>query len=476
MTENSRKIQYLAGVCASLGFLFTGAALSWPSPVLPKFKNNETNVQISDAQSSWMVALVTAGALPGCFIGKILAEQLGRKKTFYASAIPGIIGASIKIFAVVPELLYLARLLEGCTTGMVAVVTMIYITEISDKEVRGALGMLVQVMNNIGSLLMYSIGPFVSYTVLNCIVLAIPITYVLACIWIPESPYYYLQEGRVVSARKEFMKLKRVYDEKWIDEQLDIIRVNVKQNMENKGTLKELLTNLKYRRAIYIIAGLKLLQYLTGALAIQSYLEVIFRQSSSISGPRASIIYGFVQLIAGLAATFLVDRFGRRILLILSSLGVAVSLTAVGAYFFLQDWVQLHPDILSRFGILPLMGILGFNVLYSIGIGNIPYVMQAELFPINVKAIASSTATMTACIFSFIVAKGYQSVKDILGHYAVFWIFASVAFIGIFFVYFFVPETKGKSLEEIQNVQFHVMEYEMEDLNRRNNETREIES
>lgn len=90
---------------------------------------------------------------------------------------------------------------------------MIYITEIADKEIRGSLGMLVQVMNNLGSLIMYGVGPFVSYTVLNSIVLTIPVVYVLACTWIPESPYYHLKDGRIAAARKEFMVIKGSKDE-----------------------------------------------------------------------------------------------------------------------------------------------------------------------------------------------------------------------------------------------------------------------
>lgn len=86
--------------------------------------------------------------------------------------------------------------------------TMIYITEIADKEIRGALGMSVQVTNNLGSLIVYSIGPFVSYNILNGMVFAIPVTNLLCCLWIPESPYYHMKDGRIAAARKEFMKLK----------------------------------------------------------------------------------------------------------------------------------------------------------------------------------------------------------------------------------------------------------------------------
>lgn len=136
--------------------------------------------------------------------------------------------------------------------------------------------------------------------------------------------------------------------------------------------------------------------------------------------------------------------------MIVSCSGVALSLTAVGIYFFLQDYIKINSETLSAISSLPLIGVLGFNILYAVGIGTIPYIMQAELFPINVKTIASSAATMISCILNFTVTKSYQSIKDVFGHYIVFWIFAGIAYIGVVFVYFLVPETKGKSLEEIQ--------------------------
>lgn len=156
-------------------------------------------------------------------------------------------------------------------------------------------------------------------------------------------------------------------------------------------------------------------------------------------------------MVTGIGATFLAGWFGRRVLMLVSSLGVALSLTAVGIYFFLQDSIKISPDSLALISPLPLVGILGFNILYAVGIGNLPYIMQAELFPINVKTVASSAATMFACVLIFVVAKCYQSIKDNFGHYTVFWSFASIAYLGVFFVYFLVPETKGKTLEEVQD-------------------------
>ncbi|KAJ8728023.1 hypothetical protein PYW08_016408 [Mythimna loreyi] len=451
MTEKpDRKVQYLAGVCAAFAFTFTGATLAWSSPAIPKFKNGESNVIITDAQTSWVVSLHSAGALLGCYFGQVLNEKAGRRRTFFGSAVPALLGAVILLNTSLPELMCVARFLMGLATGIIAVVTMIYITEIADKEIRGALGMTVQVMSNLGSLTIYSIGPFVSYTTLNWIIMIIPIFYVLLCLWIPESPYYHLKDGRFEAAKREFMRLQRNRDERAVDDQMKIMRDHVRESMENKTTLKELLTNMRYRKAVYIVTGLKLLQYMTGILVIQSYLEPIFRQSNFVSGPIASIVYGFVQLGAGIGATFLSRWFGRRILLFISCLGVSLAMTLVGLFFFLQDAMQVSTEISRAISWMPLVGILGFNVLYAVGVGNLPYVLQAELFPVNVKGVASSTATMLACILSFLVTKCYQQVKDACGHYMVFWSFAAVGYVGLFFIYFFVPETKGKTLEEVQ--------------------------
>lgn len=164
---------------------------------------------------------------------------------------------------------------------------------------------------------------------------------------------------------------------------------------------------------------------------------------------------------SGIAATFTAGYFGRRVLLLTSSVGVALALTLVGLYFFLQDFIRVSPETLSSISLLPLIGVLSFNILYAVGVGNIPYIMQVELFPINVKTIASSAATMMACVLNFFVTKSYQSIKDNFGHFTVFWSFASIAYFGVFFVYFFVPETKGKSLEEVQdNMQEGIEEVE----------------
>ncbi|XP_077300010.1 facilitated trehalose transporter Tret1-like [Arctopsyche grandis] len=462
MAEGRKTVQYAAGICATLTMVYQGIVLGWPSPMIPKLLSGEAGIDITKEQCSWVASLVAFGATPGCIIAQYLGDKIGRKKTILIVAFPCAFGSLMTIFVSTPLLLYIARFISGMGSAIAVVVVSIYIGEISDKQIRGALGTLLTTMANMGNVIIYTVGPFVSYTTLNIICLLVPITFFIACTWIPESPYYYLKIDKFDEAGKEMMKLKSLKTMETIENDLIQIQKHVKRDMEKKTSVVELLKKKEYRKAVIILAGLKILQQLTGTLVIQSYLETILRQTTmKISGAVGSAIYGVVQLIAGICSAIFVDRMGRKPLLFASSLGTGISLTAVGVYFYIQNVVKADVDTMSSISWLPIFGLVGFNVLYSIGLGNLPYVLQSEIFPTNVKSAASSIMTIFGATMAAIVTKMYQGLADTFGIHSVFWMFAAVSYIGVFFVYFVVPETKGKTLEEIQRKLNNISEVEI---------------
>lgn len=153
---------------------------------------------------------------------------------------------------------------------------------------------------------------------------------------------------------------------------------------------------------------------------------------------------------SGLMPSVLADRLGRRPLLIFSYLGVTVSLAVVGIYFFLMEVIGLSIEILSPYGFITLTGIICSNIISTIGFQSIVHVVAGEIFPLNVRATAMTALSIFGGLLSFVVARGYQILKDCLGLCGVFWIFAGVALFGAIFTITFIPETKGKSLKEIQ--------------------------
>lgn len=148
--------------------------------------------------------------------------------------------------------------------------------------------------------------------------------------------------------------------------------------------------------------------------------------------------------------SFLADRVGRRPLLIYSYLGTGICLATVGFYFFLLEVIRVDLNYLTPYGFVTFTGIILSNIISTIGFQSILIVIPGELFPLNVKAVAMTSLSIFGGLLSFAVARGYQLLKDLLGLCGVFWIFAAVAFGGALFSLIFVPETKGKSLREIQ--------------------------
>lgn len=149
-----------------------------------------------------------------------------------------------------------------------------------------------------------------------------------------------------------------------------------------------------------------------------------------------------------MVGSFLVDRMGRRPLLISSYLGTGISLVIVGLHLFLLN--VIHVDSLRNYSFVPVAAIIASSVISTFGFVALSSVIPAEIFPLNVKAVAMTSLNIFGGVLGFVVGKGYQNVKDVLDLHGVFWIFASIAFFGAVFSYFVIPETGGKSLNDIQ--------------------------
>lgn len=147
------------------------------------------------------------------------------------------------------------------------------------------------------------------------------------------------------------------------------------------------------------------------------------------------------------ASAYAVDKLGRRPLLIISCTCCGIALFAEGFYFYLQDY--LKADV-SNIGWLPVAGVMVYIVMNPVGLNTVPYIVQGEIFPTNIKAIGSSVSTFYSGMNAFIVSKSFQPVSKMLGMYSTFWIFSAFCFSGVLFAIYVLPETKGKSFVEIQ--------------------------
>lgn len=268
-------------------------------------------------------------------------------------------------------------------------------------------------------------------------------------IWFPESPYYLVSKGRYDEAAQTIAYFKGIEDKEEIKEELDLVISNVSENVDRqKWTDKIVQLNLpNNRKALCIVIGLIIAQQFSGSFSTMQYLEVFFREANiSIDSNIATIIVLAVGLISGALSTMTVEKAGRRSLLIVSSMGACITLLILGIYLFLNA----HNIDVSTFNWLPVVDVILFQIAYQIGLGTLLNALIGELFPTNVKGIAGAIVTISDGLFSFAVSKLYQVIGDALGKHVIYFFFAGSCLIAFLLILAFMPETKGKTFNEIQ--------------------------
>ncbi|KAK5784712.1 hypothetical protein PVK06_039239 [Gossypium arboreum] len=196
--------------------------------------------------------------------------------------------------------------------------------------------------------------------------------------------------------------------------------------------------------------GLLVLQQLSGINGVLFYSSNIFASAGVASSDVATFGVGAIQVIATGVTTWLVDKTGRRLLLMVSSAGMTLSLLIVAVAFYVEGIVAKDSDLYGIMGILSLVGLVAFVIAFSLGIGAIPWVIMSEILPVNIKGLAGSVATLANWLTSWVITMTANLLLTWSGG-GTFTIYAVVTAFTVVFVALWVPETKGRSLEEIQS-------------------------
>ncbi|XP_049809580.1 facilitated trehalose transporter Tret1-like [Schistocerca nitens] len=340
-----------------------GVVLAWSSPAVPKLPH------LTAAEASWVGSLPSLAAALGPWLGGWAADRIGRRTTALLGALP--IAASWVALMFVehaPTWLCIVRFVSGLGIGLIMPALGMYGAEIFQANIRGALSMVQQPSITTGFMLDYCIGPFVSYTALAAIGLAVPLLFLVTFFWVPESPYYLLAKGRDEDAAES---LRSVYhDQAWQASQ-ENIRSNCSSNKAvedskvNEASVLDLFRSRRCRRALASSLGVLCAEQLAGINAVLFYTQSIFDAAGGDVDSRvAPIIVNGAMLLESCVTPFLVDRLGRRPLLIFSSTGMSVALTVLAVYFYLSDTGKSVKNI----GWLPLTALVFYIVTYTAGL------------------------------------------------------------------------------------------------------------
>lgn len=441
--------QYAAGLAATLGALAAGMVLAWTSSAGDGgiHLQERYNIPISATEFSWIGSLTPLGAGVICIPIGILADIIGRKYSMLLMVIPFSVGWLLIIFANSVLMFYFGRFITGLSGGAFCVTAPMYAVEIAESEIRGSLGSYFQLLLTVGILCSYILGNYVNMFVLSIISAIAPLLFFAVFMFMPETPMYYLKKGKEDAARSSLLWLRGSnYN---VEHELQSQKASLEEASNNNISFMVAIRSKAAVKGLIIAYGLMFFQQLSGVNAVIFYSGQIFKDAGSSLEPAiATIIVGVMQVVAVFISTLIVDRFGRRLLLLSSIVAMFVTTLILAIYFYLME---KNAESVTQIGWLPLVSVCIFVILFSLGFGPIPWMMMGELFAPEVKGVAASSACLFNWLMAFVVTKFYSDLENALQiKGGAFWIFSGVCALGIFFVYFVVPETKGKSLDDIQ--------------------------
>lgn len=411
-----------------------------------ELQSPNSTLPVTPEEGSWIGSLVAVGAIAGALPAGYFADRFGRKPILLALSAPFLLSWIMITVAKAVGILYVARLIAGFATGAFTVVAPMFIGEIAESSVRGALGSYFQVMLTVGILYTYVVGAIADYIWLGILSGIIPVVFFVTFSRVPESPTYLVKKHRTEDAMKALQYYRgSSYN---ILKELQDLDKDISESTQTKVSIRDLITSKGTRRALIIALGLMIFQQLSGINAVIFYSGDIFNAAGSTLDPKlATIIVGVVQVVVTYISSTVVDRVGRKVLLLLSASIMGLCLAILGLYFCLKKG-----DDVSGIGWLPLLCVTVYIVMFSLGFGPLPWLMMGEVFAPNVKGAASSIAVCTNWTLTFVVTFSFGKLVDGLGEDWTFWLFAIICGIATIFIYYLVPETKGKTLSDIQRI------------------------
>ncbi|NXC50195.1 GTR8 protein, partial [Penelope pileata] len=450
---------FLAAFAAALGPLSVGFALGYSSPAIPELRRiGDPRLRLDSGRASWFGSVVTLGAAAGGILGGYLVDKIGRKLTLMLCSIPFVSGYIVIIAAQNVWMLYFGRILTGIASGITSLVVPVYISEISHTNVRGMLGSCVQLMVVTGILGAYIAGMALKWHWLALLCSFPPCIMLLFMLFMPETPRFLLNQNRRAEAMAALQFLRGPYvDHEWECRQIE---ANVEEEELNFSEFK----NPSTYRPLLIGVALMFLQQVTGINAVMFYAETIFEDANFKDSRMASIVVGSIQVCFTAVAALTIDKTGRKVLLYVSGIIMALSTALFGFYFKVvlpngnnssnaDLWFTLNsvsPGTETRRSWLAVVSLGLFVAGFALGWGPVPWLVMSEIFPLRAKGISSGACVLTNWVMAFLVTKEFLDFIGFLTSYGTFWLFSAFCCLNVTFTAFCVPETKGQTLEQIE--------------------------
>jgi SP family galactose:H+ symporter-like MFS transporter len=442
ISAHSTGFVYVAAGFAALGGLLFGYDTGVISGAVIFIKKD---FGLSTFPQELVVSMVLAGATIGALSGGRLADRFGRRLTLIGTSLIFVAGAIICAAAPSLSVLVAGRVVVGLGIGLASTTVPVYISEVSPPEARGWQVSLFQLAITIGILAAYLVDYgfaesgawrwMLGLAVVPGAILG------LGMIFLPESPRWLAKYAHPDQARAVLTRIRGTID---VELELHDIEESLSESEEH-GSWADLL-HAAVRPALVVGMGLAIFQQVTGINTVIYYAPTIV-QSAGISSASAAILatagIGLVNVLMTVVAMWLIDRVGRRPLLLTGIAGMIVTLGILGFIFR----TPAQDTTAAWVAVVTLMAYVAF---FAISLGPIFWLLIAEIYPLQIRGQAEGTAAATNWIFNLLVSMTFLTLVELIGPAPTFWLYGALAIAAWFFSYYLVPETKGRTLEEIE--------------------------
>ncbi|MBA0799101.1 hypothetical protein Gohar_009634 [Gossypium harknessii] len=463
------KFAFACAILASLTSILLGYDIGVMSGAIIYIKED---LKINDVQKEILMGILNVYSLVGSCAAGRTSDWVGRRYTIVLAGAIFFLGALLMGFATSYAFLMVGRFVAGIGVGYALMIAPVYTAEVSPASSRGFLTSFPEVFINGGILLGYVSNYAFSKLPTDLGwrfmlgVGAIPSVFLaVGVLAMPESPRWLVMQGRLGEAKKVLdktsdsieeaqLRLSEIKEAAGIPQECTDDVVKVQKRSHGEGVWKELLLypTPAVRHVLICGIGIHFFQQASGIDAVVLYSPTIFEKAGITSSDGkllATVAVGFVKTITILIATFLLDRIGRRPLLLSSIIGMVASLTTLGFSLTIID--HSHEKIPWAIGLCITM-VLAYVALFSIGMGPITWVYSSEIFPLRLRAQGASMGVAVNRVTSGVISMTFISLYEAISIGGAFFLFAGVAMVATLFFYMFYPETQGKTLEEMEGL------------------------
>jgi MFS transporter, SP family, galactose:H+ symporter len=427
--------------CAGLGGILYGYDIGVISGALLFVQKS---ISLTQNQIGFIVGAVLTGGLVGTLITGRLADGFGRKKMIIAACFVFIVGILLILFAKDFYSLFFARLLLGVGVGVVAVAVPLYLTEIAPAHIRGRSVTIFQLLLTFGIVLAYFVDllfvPSENWRGMFAVILIPAGILFLGMLFLPESPRWLLAKKKDDKAREVLLRT-RSFDEA----QNEFIQISESLRVVTDNSFRALFARQLWA-PLTVALVIAICNQLTGINVLLQYAPLVIKEAgldSSFGTMMGTVGIGLINFLVTVLAFFLIDFCGRRILLIIGTAGVIIAYVYLGVMLHMVPVGRLQAE-------LSLAGFFAYIFFYAIGPGVVVWLAISELLPTQVRGQAVALGLFANSLAAAILSTTFLMIQNALGMSGTYFLFAGFTVIYFLTALFYLPETKGKTLEEIQ--------------------------